>query len=72
MNGRVVSVAVAAGQRVEAGQAMLTLEAMKMEHVHVSPVAGTVAALHVLAGEQVQASRIVAEVTPDEPAEKAA
>ncbi len=72
MNGRVVAVSVEVGQRVQAGQPMVTLEAMKMEHVHVSPVAGTVAALHVLTGDQVQTSRIVVEVTPDEETSKAA
>ncbi len=65
MNGRVVAVLVAVGQRVAAGQPMLTLEAMKMEHVHAAPVAGVVAALHVATGEQVPAHRVVAEITPD-------
>lgn len=72
MNGRVVAVLVEPGQRVAAGQPMVTLEAMKMEHVHVSSVAGTVSALHVAPGDQVQSSRLVAEVTPDVTAEKAA
>jgi len=72
MNGRVVAVLVEPGQRVAAGQPMVTLEAMKMEHVHVSSVAGTVSALHVATGDQVQASRLVAEVTPEATEEKAA
>ena len=62
MNGRVVAVLVAVGDRVEAGQPMLTLEAMKMEHVHIAPVAGTVRTLTVAPGEQVPASRVVAEI----------
>jgi geranyl-CoA carboxylase alpha subunit len=62
MNGRVVAVAVAVGDAVAAGQAMITLEAMKMEHIHVAPVAGIVKALHVSVGEQVGAHRVVAEV----------
>ncbi len=65
MNGRVVAVAVTVGQRVEAGQALVTLEAMKMEHVHFSPVAGTVLALHAVCGDQVQGKRILVEVQPD-------
>jgi geranyl-CoA carboxylase alpha subunit len=72
MNGRVVAVLVEPGERVTAGQPMVTLEAMKMEHVHVSSVAGTVYALHVAPGDQVHSSRLVAEVTPDATAEKAA
>ena len=55
MNGRVVAVAVALGQRVAAGRPVVTLEAMKMEHVHAAPIAGTVKALHVAAGDQVAA-----------------
>jgi geranyl-CoA carboxylase alpha subunit len=64
MNGRVVAVAVAVGQQVAAGQTVITLEAMKMEHVHAAPVAGTVKALHVSAGDQVAARRVVAEIEP--------
>jgi len=62
MNGRVVAVQVSVGQSVAAGQPILTLEAMKMEHVHAAPVAGTVKALHVSAGDQVAARRVVAEI----------
>ena len=62
MNGRVVAVLAAVGDMVEAGQPILTLEAMKMEHVHAAPVAGKLTALHVSNGEQVAASRVVAEI----------
>jgi geranyl-CoA carboxylase alpha subunit len=62
MNGRVVAVAVAVGDRVLQGQTMLTLEAMKMEHVHVAPASGVVKSLSVAVGEQVAASRVVAEI----------
>jgi geranyl-CoA carboxylase alpha subunit len=64
MNGRVAAVLVAAGQHVSPGQPLLTLEAMKMEHVHAAGVAGTVAALHAAAGEQVQAGRVLVEIAP--------
>lgn len=64
MNGRVVAVHVAVGDKVEAGQPVLVLEAMKMEHVHMAPVAGEIVALHVSEGEQVAAARIVAEIEP--------
>ncbi|MCW8193967.1 acetyl-CoA carboxylase biotin carboxylase subunit [Proteobacteria bacterium 005FR1] len=62
MNGRVVAVHVNVGDQVEAGQAILVLEAMKMEHVHVTKVAGTVTALSVSEGDQVPAAKIVAEI----------
>ncbi|HEY0302026.1 MAG TPA: acetyl-CoA carboxylase biotin carboxylase subunit, partial [Rhizomicrobium sp.] len=42
MNGRVVAVLVKPGEKVSAGQPVMTLEAMKMEHVHTAGVAGTV------------------------------
>ena len=62
MNGRVVAVLAAVGDMVEAGQPIVTLEAMRMEHVHAAPVAGKLTALHVSNGEQVAASRVVAEI----------
>ncbi|CCE09897.1 putative biotin carboxylase [Bradyrhizobium sp. STM 3843] len=62
LNGRVVAVLVRAGERVAAGQPVLTLEAMKMEHVHASGIAGTVAAIEVTEGEQVTTGRIVIEI----------
>jgi geranyl-CoA carboxylase alpha subunit len=67
MNGRVVAVTVAPGAHVQAGQAVLTLEAMKMEHVHSAPVAGVVTALHVALGEQVAARRVLVEITAEAP-----
>ena len=57
MNGRVVAVLVRVGARVEAGQPLVTLEAMKMEHVHVAPRAGIVTAIHVATGQQVATGR---------------
>jgi geranyl-CoA carboxylase alpha subunit len=62
MNGRVVALLVKAGERVAAGQPVMTLEAMKMEHVHVAGVAGTVAAIDVAEGEQVKTGQIVIEI----------
>jgi len=62
MNGRVVEVLVTEGDLVEAGQGILTLEAMKMEHLHVAPMAGRVRALAVSVGDQVAAHRVIAEI----------
>jgi geranyl-CoA carboxylase alpha subunit len=61
MNGRVIALLVAEGDAVAAGQPLVTLEAMKMEHVHCAPRAGRVA-LHVAVGTQVAARHVVAEV----------
>jgi geranyl-CoA carboxylase alpha subunit len=66
MNGRVVAVAVRQGQRVEAGQPVLTLEAMKMEHLHVAPRTGTVTAVHAAVGEQVPTGRVLVEIEATE------
>ena len=52
--GKVVSVDVAVGAQVQAGQKVLTLEAMKMNTVVQSPAAGTVKAIHVDAGDSVE------------------
>jgi geranyl-CoA carboxylase alpha subunit len=62
MNGRVVAVLVKAGEKVAAGQPVMTLEAMKMEHVHTAGVAGTVSSIDVGEGEQVTTGRIVVEI----------
>ncbi len=68
MNGRVVAVLVRPGERVAAGQPVMTLEAMKMEHVHTAPIAGTIAAIDVVEGEQVTTGKVVVEIEAGEPA----
>lgn len=62
LNGRVVAVLVKPGDRVAAGQPVMTLEAMKMEHVHKAGIDGVVAAIDVAEGDQVTTGRIVAEI----------
>jgi len=64
MNGRVVAVHAAAGEQVAAGQLLLVIEAMKMEHSVVAPMAGTMAQLLVAAGDQVAPGMLLAEVSP--------
>jgi propionyl-CoA carboxylase alpha chain len=63
MPGSVVRVETAAGQRVSAGQPVLVLEAMKMEHQIVAPADGLVAGVLVGPGDQVQAGDVLATVT---------
>jgi acetyl/propionyl-CoA carboxylase alpha subunit len=53
MPGKVAAVAVTAGQAVTRGQPLVTLEAMKMEHVLTAPFDGTVAAVPAEVGAQV-------------------
>jgi propionyl-CoA carboxylase alpha chain len=57
MPGSILRVIVAAGDAVVAGQPLLAMEAMKMEHQVVSPVAGTVAEVFVEAGQQVDSGQ---------------
>lgn len=65
MPGRIIAVAVTEGQAVSAGQPLVTLEAMKMEHVLTAPFDGVVADLKAETGGQVAEGialvRIVAE-----------
>jgi propionyl-CoA carboxylase alpha chain len=65
MPGTVVRTGAAVGSRVVAGQPLLWLEAMKMEHVIAAPVAGIVAELPVAAGQQVEVGSVLAIVEPD-------
>ena len=62
MPGVIASVAVTAGQPVRAGDLMLTIEAMKMETGLYADRAGTVAALHVAPGAQVDAKDLLVEL----------
>jgi geranyl-CoA carboxylase alpha subunit len=62
MNGRVVAVLVKPDEQVALGQPVMTLEAMKMEHVHTAGVAGRVLSIDVAEGEQVTTGRIVVEI----------
>jgi len=65
MPGRIIAVAVTEGQAVTVGQPLVTLEAMKMEHVLTAPFDGIVTDLKAQAGGQVAEGialvRIVAE-----------
>ncbi len=65
MPGRVVSVAVGPGAEVAAGQRLMTLEAMKMEHVLTAPRAGVLAEIAVAAGAQVAAGDLLARLAPE-------
>ncbi|HEY8437100.1 MAG TPA: biotin carboxylase N-terminal domain-containing protein [Candidatus Limnocylindrales bacterium] len=53
MPGSVIAVHRSIGDAVAAGDPVVTLEAMKMEHVVAAPVAGSVATIGVRAGDQV-------------------
>ena len=64
MPGAVIAVHRAAGDRVEAGDPIVTLEAMKMEHAVDAPVGGTLADVAVRPGDQVTRGQTLAIVEP--------
>ena len=62
MPGVVVSLLVAEGDVVEEGQALLVLEAMKMQNEIAAPTAGEVRLIHVAEGEAVSAGAKLVEL----------
>jgi acetyl-CoA/propionyl-CoA carboxylase biotin carboxyl carrier protein len=65
MPGTVLAVHVALGQAVTAGQPVLVVEAMKMEHTVTAPAAGTVAELTAKPGQQVRMEETLAVIDPE-------
>jgi geranyl-CoA carboxylase alpha subunit len=61
INARVVSVHAKPGDKVEAGSALVVLEAMKMEHTLAAPAALRVTAVHVSKGAQVAPGKLLME-----------
>jgi acetyl-CoA/propionyl-CoA carboxylase biotin carboxyl carrier protein len=64
MQGTIVKVMVEVGQTVEAGQALVVLEAMKMENQISADVSGTVAEVKVSPGDTVGGGDTVVVITP--------
>jgi biotin carboxyl carrier protein len=62
MPGKVLAVLVQPGQAVEAGQPVVIVEAMKMEHTLTAEVAGTVGTVRVAAGDMVEGAQLLLEI----------
>jgi biotin carboxyl carrier protein len=62
MVGKIVSVSVKAGDKVEENDQVAVLEAMKMEMPVVSPVSGKVKEVCVAAGQEVEAEAVIAVI----------
>ncbi|AFC48682.1 Probable acetyl/propionyl carboxylase alpha subunit AccA2 [Mycobacteroides abscessus subsp. massiliense] len=62
MPGSVIRLPVAEGETVSAGQTLVVLEAMKMEHTVASPIDGVLSALPVQVGHQVSSGDVLAVV----------
>ena len=63
MPGKVVRVLVHAGDRVEAGQELLVVEAMKMQNDIRSPKSGAVERLLVVEGQAVNAGETLVTIS---------
>jgi propionyl-CoA carboxylase alpha chain len=61
MPGRVLSIAVAAGQEVKAGETLAVVEAMKMENVLRAERDGTVKVIHVRPGDSLAVDAVILE-----------
>jgi 3-methylcrotonyl-CoA carboxylase alpha subunit len=68
MPGLVRIVSVVPGARVARGDALVTMEAMKMELVLAAPRDGVVAAVPVAVGDQVAAGALLLALEPEEAA----
>jgi propionyl-CoA carboxylase alpha chain len=66
MPGAIARIAVQEGDRVSAGQAVLWLEAMKMQHQINAPTDGVVAELPVHIGQQIEVGAVLAVVSEEE------
>jgi len=66
MPGLLTSVMVAAGERVEQGQDVAIIEAMKMENVLTAGMSGTVEAIEAATGANLNVDDIILTITPDE------
>jgi acetyl-CoA carboxylase biotin carboxyl carrier protein len=62
MVGKIVSVAVKVGDRVEENDQVAVLEAMKMEMPVVAPTGGMVKEVRVAAGQEVEAEAVIAMI----------
>src|SRR5437773_10794064 len=64
MQGTIVSVDVRGGDAVQAGQQLLVIESMKMEHVIAADVGGVVAEVAVAPGETVFPGDVLVRIDP--------
>jgi biotin carboxyl carrier protein len=64
MPGQILLVHGEPGRAVQAGDPVVILEAMKMEHAVAAPMDGRIAELHVEVGQQVQRGQLLAVVEP--------
>lgn len=66
MPGAIIDVRVTLGQHVDAGETLVVMEAMKMEHVISAPTTGTVTAIFVTTGQQVDNGAVLLTLESDD------
>ena len=67
MPGNVIRLGAAVGDTVTAGQPLIWLEAMKMEHTITAPTDGVLTELNVNTGQQVEVGAVLARVEASDP-----
>ncbi len=65
MDGAIVAINLAAGDRVEKGQLVIVLEGMKIQHQITADVTGTLKSINVSIGTQVKSRHLLAVIEPD-------
>lgn len=66
MPGKVLDVMVVAGDKIEKGQPLLILEAMKMENVLKAESDATIKGVHIAKSESVESGQLLIELEPAE------
>ena len=66
MPGTIIEILVQAGQEVSEGDALITMEAMKMEHRILAPGDGIVDAVHFQAGDKVESGELLLDFSASE------
>ncbi|HEY5104026.1 MAG TPA: biotin carboxylase N-terminal domain-containing protein [Acidimicrobiales bacterium] len=67
MPGQIIDVRAVVGQHVDAGETLVVMEAMKMEHVISAPTSGIVSEVLVTKSQQVDSGTALLTLEPDEP-----
>ncbi len=65
VSGVVISIEATAGDKVKRGQALATVEAMKMQYAILAPIDGVVAEAHAVAGRQAEARALLFAIAPE-------
>ena len=66
MPGKILEIMCNVGDEVEAGQTLIVMEAMKMEHRIIANSPGSITAIHHAVGEQVEAGVVLIDIDDEE------